>query len=583
MHLSARRIRRNTVTLVVIVMTLAASLGTGSGPASTAAMGYDQFYANEFGTELMRLTNIDRSALGIALMVGDPMLIEMARDKSVVCPSDNSLIIPGRARDMAERNYFSHTVPGCLSSTGATIGAFTMLGLVGYGGWSGLAENIAENNYPTTISSYAYGCDLTGANCLGVTAADVPTPVMIAEQMFMKSSGHRTNLLGDYDRFGCGAGKISTSGNIYFTCLFSKGGNQGTDTTGPALTSLTQQGATLPVGSSATFTALATDSQTALSDGYAALDGVTVAAWGHDRVSNSLSLSVTLASPDPGPHTFTWHERDSADNASSAAVTFTVGAAVSPSPTPTPDTTPSLDPTPTPAPTPTPVPTPAPTTTPLPTPVPTPTPAAPAPSFSTPASGQTVSAGSSTTVIWSISNPSSLTYSTFVTVASGSVVTRGSCLGVAFTSSATTSVTPLTTAVAKGRCYQWTTTLTSESGTRTAASGFVLGGSPSVSWRLPVSRTTVSSTSTTQRLRWSEIDPSGRGITRRWLTEYRAHKNRAGGCSSIAWTRIWTRGSTSGLTLTGFARGYCYRWTETISNGAGLSSGAVYSGIYRIN
>lgn len=188
------------------------------------------------GDELMRVTNLDRTAFGKVALAIDPQLAAFARDLSFACPTDASLVLRGRSRDMAERSYFSHSVLGCLRTDGATMSALDVMDQVlGYRTTRG--ENIAWNRgYPTTAATYAYGCPLGGADgpdCLGTTTT--PKTVEVAQRGFMQSSGHRDNILRGYDRFGCGSA-LASDGGRYYTCVFSLGGPASTPTPTPTPT-----------------------------------------------------------------------------------------------------------------------------------------------------------------------------------------------------------------------------------------------------------------------------------------------------------------------------------------------------------
>jgi hypothetical protein len=155
----------------------------------------------------------------------DAHLVSLARDLAFACPSKPALVISGRSKDMATRNYFSHDILGCDKPNGG--GAYNVLDIMlnqAYNTFRG--ENIAYNNWPQTGVMYAYGCNAAGSACVG--ARRRRTPIAIAQQSFMQSAGHRANILGDYDRFGCAPWREGT-GPIYYTCLFSKGGPKPVD------------------------------------------------------------------------------------------------------------------------------------------------------------------------------------------------------------------------------------------------------------------------------------------------------------------------------------------------------------------
>lgn len=208
----ARRVRR------LVPAALATLLVAGT--VSVAPAGVGATAVDPLGDELMRITNLDRAALGRAALVVDPTLAWFARDLSFACPTTPLLVLRGRAQDMADRDYFSHAVVGCLRADGTTIGALDIMSLVlKYNTSRG--ENIAWNTYPTTSTTYAYGCAIDGTGCAGTTTA--PATVAAAQQGFMRSSGHRANILGSYDRVGCGSA-VTATGRRYYTCVFSLGG-----------------------------------------------------------------------------------------------------------------------------------------------------------------------------------------------------------------------------------------------------------------------------------------------------------------------------------------------------------------------
>jgi uncharacterized protein YkwD len=199
-----------------VAVAVLALVGTmASSPAAVRADPVDPM-----GDELMRLTNVDRGALGKPALAIDATLSAFARDLSYACPTNPSLVLRGRAQDMADRAYFDHAVPGCLKADGTTMNVLDVMGQVlGYRTTRG--ENIAWNTYGTGAASYGYGCALDGTGCAGTT----PTTktVEVAQRGFMQSSGHRTNILAGYDRFGCGSA-LAADGGRYYACVFSLGG-----------------------------------------------------------------------------------------------------------------------------------------------------------------------------------------------------------------------------------------------------------------------------------------------------------------------------------------------------------------------
>ncbi len=171
------------------------------------------------GSEIMRLTNLDRTAEGLAALAVDPTLVALATDRPFRCPS--GLEPAGRSLDMALRDYLDHVMPGCSVPGGAGVTLIDLLPGLGYDTSRG--ENIAWNSgYGTGPATYAPGCGPDGTACRGVPTASI-ADVAAAQRAFMSSSVHRANILGAYDRFGCGAARTG-AGALYVTCLFSRGG-----------------------------------------------------------------------------------------------------------------------------------------------------------------------------------------------------------------------------------------------------------------------------------------------------------------------------------------------------------------------
>jgi uncharacterized protein YraI len=198
---------------------LYAATGVLVAPPSPASSSTDPL-----GAELMRLINLDRKALGKAPYMIDGRLAEIARNARFTCPTNASKAFNGRARDMAERGYFSHTVPGCYSS-GTT--PFRSIEIVrrafGYGG--ARSEILHWNGYPSTAkTTYRLGCDITGKNCKNATTT-APYTVTLAQRNFMNSAPHRAAELNSYQRFGCGTARVAGSSKTYFACLFADGGS----------------------------------------------------------------------------------------------------------------------------------------------------------------------------------------------------------------------------------------------------------------------------------------------------------------------------------------------------------------------
>ncbi len=172
---------RRRLSLIVASALFASSVGLLATPAVT--LGWS---ANAFNSaseqQLMALTNQARSSAGRAILRWDSALGSIAR---------------WRSKDMIKRDYFSHSIPG-----GGNV--FDEMSARGYC-YKVAGENIGWNNYPD----------------------DAATAQI--QQMFMGSSGHRSNILGkDWDRIGIGAYK-GADGKKMWTVLFADkcGGSSG--------------------------------------------------------------------------------------------------------------------------------------------------------------------------------------------------------------------------------------------------------------------------------------------------------------------------------------------------------------------
>ncbi len=213
---------RRFVALAVAAIAILATVVVAPAGAGAATV-------DPYGDELMRLTNLDRGALGKAPLAIDPTLASFARDLSWTCPTSGALVLRGRAADMADRAYFSHYVSGCIGAGGTEMSVLDVMSQVlGYRAMRG--ENIAWNTYGTESTTYAYGCAIDGTGCKGTTTT--PKTVEVAERGFMQSAGHRSNILNSFDRFGCGS-SLAGSGRRYYACVFSLGGPAPTPTPTP--------------------------------------------------------------------------------------------------------------------------------------------------------------------------------------------------------------------------------------------------------------------------------------------------------------------------------------------------------------
>jgi hypothetical protein len=302
----------------VLALALAATLAPVAAPPQANAATYSGFYTDFAAEEMMRLTNLDRSSLGRSRLKVDQFLVSLARDRPFICPS-NGATYRGRARDMAVRDYMSHSIKGCRRKDGNPYTVQTLLAKYGYGTYVG--ENIGVNNWPDTAAVYKYGCSSSGTSCHGSTKSTAP--VATVERMWMQSSGHRYNILAGFDRFGCGAWDRS-DGKKYFACIFAKGGPKPIDSTAPSMSGLSGD-TTLRRNEKATYSASFGDGFR-LSDGWVQIDGSSKAGWAYDLnvTSATRRYTVDASTLSRGTHTITWCVRDVAGHVTRRSLSFTV-------------------------------------------------------------------------------------------------------------------------------------------------------------------------------------------------------------------------------------------------------------------
>lgn len=150
------------------------SVGLLAGP--TPVLAWDAgAYGADSEVELLTLHNQARAAAGLPALKMDAELRELAR---------------WRSKDMAERDYFSHTILGTNKKV------FDYMTAQGYC-FKLAGENIGWNNYPDDQATAAI------------------------HQSFMGSSGHRANIVGTaWDVAGVGAFKLA-NGRKYWTVIFA--------------------------------------------------------------------------------------------------------------------------------------------------------------------------------------------------------------------------------------------------------------------------------------------------------------------------------------------------------------------------
>ena len=159
------------------------SVFTFAVPSATFAWDTNSFSSSS-AADLVALTNRSRASAGLKALRVDSTLASVAR---------------WRSKDMIQRDYFSHSIPGYGK-------VWDKLNAIGYCYKVG-GENIGWNNYPDDVATSAI------------------------HKMFMNSSGHRSNILGRaWDVIGIGAYKGPT-GKKMWTVLFAD--KCGTTSTAP--------------------------------------------------------------------------------------------------------------------------------------------------------------------------------------------------------------------------------------------------------------------------------------------------------------------------------------------------------------
>src|SRR4051812_37395015 len=164
---STRRLAGPALLVAVLLAGLLAAL-VPAAPASASDDG-------GFAARMLELLNQQRSAASLPALSWSPGLAGVAEDSPY---NGCGFTVPGRAKDMGVRNYFSHTILGCGTQT-----VFNVLSAVG-------------------IQSSASGENIAWVG--GMT-----DPKLAAERLMndlMASPGHRANILSpDYNTVGIGS------------------------------------------------------------------------------------------------------------------------------------------------------------------------------------------------------------------------------------------------------------------------------------------------------------------------------------------------------------------------------------------
>ena len=222
MNNSARvRSRSNAHARSALVLGLGLLLAGVLAGGVTAASGPPPFTPAAAESELVRLLNIERTRAGLPILAVDVFLAQRARDGSIPCAGDPTKVMAGRAADLAANWSPYGSVDPHLLRLCPTEHIFgPMYVLWGYTGFAG--EIIAWNGgYTMNPMQYPSDCGVEGMTgpCYDIT----PGMVSVAATGWMEELGHRAIVLGNYDRFGCGAAEAADGSHV-FVCDFSMGG-----------------------------------------------------------------------------------------------------------------------------------------------------------------------------------------------------------------------------------------------------------------------------------------------------------------------------------------------------------------------
>ena len=470
----------------------------------------------------MALTNLDREALGLAPMDVDPYLASLARNGSWACPG-KSTAMAGRAQDMLDRGYFAHTPAGC--------GTNILPVLMG-AGFGSVAENIGWNNWSTDPSgTYDIGCDATGANCSGVVDS-VPQNVAVLQRAWMNSATHRANILGNYDRIGCGLATAATwqgyTNVVMAVCLFANGGTRLTDDDAPAFTS--PAGGAVATGDTI-HAAVSVSDASGLSTAALLVDGNPYFAWTFNAplTSGRLSIDVPTTNLRDGAHVLAWQATDLAGQIGKLPVSVSVGKADAP----------VLD---------------------------------VAFTSATTEAPVAVSDGAAR-IVWTETAPAGLEIARVLTQYRAPMGADGSCTGVTWT--AVQTLNPATNSAAfahvlPNTCYRWHVEVSAMGVAAAADSAAMVDGRPTAKFTTPRANLIINS-STAVTAAWTESNPAHQAYTRS-VEVWSGAVTKAGSCSAIDWTLASTLTPAGTSVKLNLAKRTCYRLVVNLATATGTSS-----------
>src|SRR5690348_7464367 len=162
-------IRRPVLNAAVAMLLAGIALLPLDGGAPLTARAATTFDNNAAEQQLFSLINQDRTQNGLAPLVANPTIFNIARGAPHQV-SGNGQTFNGRAEDMIERQYFAHQIPPCNQYVWPVLTSYGIQS-------SSVGENIAWNTYSPQATS-----------------------VDQANTSFMNSAPHRANILGNYNQ-----------------------------------------------------------------------------------------------------------------------------------------------------------------------------------------------------------------------------------------------------------------------------------------------------------------------------------------------------------------------------------------------
>ena len=178
--------------------------------------------------ELERILNYERVKVGLLALPIDTFLAAKARDGAVACPGTPSLVMEGRAKDIALHEFLDEPHQLRLCPAKSSLDAMTAWGYAGRVGEIIAFNGAYDPRYPDTNTDPWWYPSICGHP--GEPACEFVTyfTVSRAATAFMEDPPHRDVVLGAYDRFACGAwiapNVPGESIDHWYVCMFASGG-----------------------------------------------------------------------------------------------------------------------------------------------------------------------------------------------------------------------------------------------------------------------------------------------------------------------------------------------------------------------